>query len=114
MRTYLKRDESIHLFVMFVVELKDVLHEGLIITGESLSIVFEIQNCPRLRLDLADVEVDDASDFKATLCFLDAELLLLLLHLKFGLLARITNPIGSAVAIVTAVVVPEIFKIFAL
>jgi len=100
----------LHLFISALMELNNVLHEGLVFIGQCLTIIFKVQNTACLRLYLANVDIDDASNFVLGLRTLDS--LFLRGHIHFLVFAGNTDLVGGAEAVVISVVIPEIFQVF--
>jgi hypothetical protein len=63
--------EVFKLLVFLFVKFEEFSQKVGVISIDSLTILFEVQNSSRFRLDLVNVEVVDASNFKRSFGFLD-------------------------------------------
>ena len=93
-------------------EAYDLLNERLVVTIESLSVLFQVENGTTLRLDLINVEVVDASDLIARLRPLH-----ILLLLRVALLGRLfghSQFVLDAEVVMAALGTPELLQGFTL
>ena len=112
MRTYFEVGKVLQFLIAPIVEAYDLLDERLVVTIESLSVLFQVENGTTLRLDLINVEVVDASDLVARLRPLH-----ILLLLRVALLGRLfghSQFVLDAEVVVAALGTPELLQGFTL
>lgn len=110
--SHLEVIEVLQLLILLLVELQQLLNEFGIVAFDGLSILLEVQNGSRLRLNLADVQVVDSSDLVGSLGTLD--LLTLISLSSFLHLLGSTKSILNAELEVATLLLPEFLEVLAL
>jgi len=111
--SHLKVVEVSHLLLLLLVQLQQLFQELAIVARNLLAILNDVQNRPRLRLHLVDVEVELSGNLVGILGTLDV--FLALVHLEsLHLFLGKSEAVLDAELVVTALLLPELLELFAL
>ncbi len=112
MRAHLKVVEVLELLVLLVMKLKQLLDEVSVVALDPFPVLLQVEDCAGLGLYFVHIQVVHPSDLVRSLRPLDRLLLFRLSHL-LGLLCG-PKSILDAELVVAALLLPELFQVFAL